>query len=71
VMCSVEDSGVGIPEESQKDVFKFLVTSKSTGMGLGLWLSKYIVERNKGEISVGSSELGGAIFSIKFPIANP
>jgi C4-dicarboxylate-specific signal transduction histidine kinase len=71
VMCSVEDSGIGIPKESQKDVFKFLVTSKSTGMGLGLWLSKYIVERNKGEISVGTSELGGAIFSIKFPIAKP
>lgn len=71
VTCSVEDNGIGIPEESQKDVFKFLVTSKSTGMGLGLWLSKYIVERNKGEISVGTSELGGAIFSIKFPIAQP
>lgn len=67
VICQVEDNGPGIAKEKLDDVFKFLDTTKTTGMGLGLWLSKYIVERNKGNIQVGSSNLGGAKFSISLP----
>ena len=67
ISCKVEDSGHGIPEQQLDGVFKFLKSSKSTGMGLGLWLSKYIVERNHGEIFVAKSELGGAKFTIQFP----
>ena len=67
VVCQVEDNGPGIAKEKLDDVFKFLDTTKTTGMGLGLWLSKYIVERNKGNIQVGSSNLGGAKFSISLP----
>lgn len=69
VVCKVEDSGPGIAGMDHADVFKFLKTTKSNGMGLGLWLSKYIVERNKGDISVGHSALGGAMFVIKLPAA--
>lgn len=69
VVCKVEDNGPGITGMDHADVFKFLKTTKTNGMGLGLWLSKYIVERNKGEISVGSSPLGGAMFVIKLPQA--
>lgn len=67
VICKVEDSGHGIPESQLEHVFQFLKTTKTTGMGLGLWLSKYIVERNHGQISVAASELGGACFTIQFP----
>ena len=67
VICEIEDSGQGIPEAQLENVFQFLKTTKTTGMGLGLWLSKYIVERNHGQISVGPSELGGASFTMKFP----
>lgn len=69
VCCSVEDNGPGIPEAQQDNIFKFLDTSKTTGMGLGLWLSKYIVERNKGHLSLGTSDLGGAKFIIQLPQA--
>ena len=69
VVCKVEDNGPGIAGMDHADVFKFMKTTKTNGMGLGLWLSKYIVERNKGEISVGSSPLGGAMFVIKLPKA--
>ena len=65
VTCQIEDSGAGLTQEMQEGIFKFLKTSKETGMGLGLWLSKYIVERNGGQISAGRSQLGGAMFAIK------
>lgn len=65
VSCSVEDNGPGIPEAMRADIFKFLKTTKTTGMGLGLWLCKYIVERNHGQISLGCSALGGAKFTVK------
>jgi C4-dicarboxylate-specific signal transduction histidine kinase len=65
VTCQIEDSGAGLTQEMQDGIFKFLKTSKETGMGLGLWLSKYIVERHGGQISAGRSQLGGAMFAIK------
>lgn len=71
VICHVEDSGPGLPTHVQKTAFSFLKTNKSSGMGLGLWLSKYIIERNRGEISVTDSELGGAMFTIKLLVAAP
>jgi C4-dicarboxylate-specific signal transduction histidine kinase len=67
VRCRIEDSGNGIPDHMHDQVFRFLKTSKSTGMGLGLWLTKYIVEKNLGKITVSRSELGGAMFTIEFP----
>jgi C4-dicarboxylate-specific signal transduction histidine kinase len=67
VTCQIEDTGPGLTQEMQEGIFKFLKTSKETGMGLGLWLSKYIVERNGGQIFAGRSQLGGALFAIKLP----
>ncbi len=66
VYCAIEDNGGGLAEDIREDIFRFFKTSKSTGMGLGLWLSKYIVERNKGEIQAGVSQWGGAKFTISF-----
>ena len=67
VHCVVEDNGPGIAPELQPEVFNMLKTTKSEGMGLGLWLARYITERNGGQISVGRSELGGAQFTLSFP----
>lgn len=71
VMCSVEDNGPGISAAKREDIFKFLNTTKSNGMGLGLWLCKYIIERNHGEIEADTSELGGARFTFKLPAYQP
>jgi signal transduction histidine kinase len=67
ITCHVEDNGPGIPPSRLVDIFKFLNSSKTGGMGLGLWLSKYIIERNHGQISVSASSMGGAKFTIKLP----
>lgn len=69
VVCTIEDNGPGIAPELEKEVFKILKTTKSEGMGLGLWLARYITERNGGQIAVDRSELGGARFTLSFASA--
>lgn len=66
VIISVTDTGKGIPYAQIKNVFKPGYTTKKRGWGLGLALSKRIVESyHKGSISVKSSEVGkGTTFRI-------
>ena len=67
VVCSVADNGPGIAHDMHEEVFKILKTTKNSGMGLGLWLARYITERNQGSIHVSTSEWGGACMSIRMP----
>jgi two-component system sensor kinase FixL len=64
---TVEDSGPGIPGNDIESVFRPMTTTKSSGMGLGLSVTRTIVESHGGVLSVGRSELGGAAFSIDLP----
>jgi len=64
---TVEDSGPGIPGNDIESVFRPMTTTKSSGMGLGLSVTRTIVENHGGALSVGRSELGGAAFSIDLP----
>lgn len=66
LFIDVEDSGAGIPSRNFKSVFKPGFTSKKRGWGLGLSLSKRIVEDyHRGQIFVKSSEMGkGTTFRI-------
>jgi len=49
---TVIDTGEGIPEENRKAIFEPLFTTKAKGTGLGLWISKEIVYRHRGELKV-------------------
>ena len=65
---SIQDTGIGIPEENLSKIFKPLFTTKSKGQGFGLAVCKRIVEAHEGTIDV-ESELGrGSIFTIKIPL---
>lgn len=64
---TLADNGPGISPEMQAVLFEILSTNKSSGMGLGLWLCKYIVERHGGTIEYQQSILGGASFRIVLP----
>jgi PAS domain S-box-containing protein len=55
----VADSGVGIPAQSKRHIFEpFFTTKPETGTGLGLWLTKNIVEKHRGTIRVFSASTG-------------
>ena len=66
VKIKVEDNGPGIPADRLSKIFEPFYTTKEEGTGLGLYVTKQLVERNKGKISV-KSEIGkGTIFSLEF-----
>ena len=66
---SVADSGPGIPGDVLPHIFEPFVTTKSSGMGLGLAISRTIVEAHGGQIRAGSSPTGGALFTFTLPFA--
>jgi PAS domain S-box-containing protein len=68
----VADTGTGMTEETQRRLFEpFYTTKELNGTGLGLWISKEIVERHRGELRLRSSqdpELHGSVFSLFLPL---
>ena len=72
VQVWVKDTGTGIPSEALPRIFEFAFTTKGDkGSGLGLSISKDIVEKHQGSISV-ETELGkGTIFLLQFPRHSP
>jgi signal transduction histidine kinase len=68
IVISVEDTGPGIEPEKIRTIFDPFFSTKAKGMGLGLAISKSIVERHHGELSVSSEIDGGARFQIILPI---
>jgi PAS domain S-box-containing protein len=74
VRVTVADSGTGIPQELRGKIFEpFFTTKKDVGTGLGLWLSRSIVEKHGGYIRVRSSAApghSGAVFTVFLPQAS-
>ncbi|HLN46141.1 MAG TPA: ATP-binding protein [Candidatus Sulfotelmatobacter sp.] len=68
VMFSVQDTGVGIPEDVKPNLFKPLFTTKSKGQGLGLAVVKRLVEALKGTITFSSEKGKGTKFVIELPL---
>ncbi len=69
VEVAVTDTGSGIPAERLGAIFDDFVTTKKRGLGLGLAITKRIVEQLDGTIIV-ASELGkGTTFTMRFPVA--
>lgn len=63
----VDDNGPGISQARLERVFEPYETSREQGTGLGLAIVKKIILDHDGEISAGSSPLGGARFSLRLP----
>ena len=70
VRLQISDNGSGIDEASLPFIFEPFFTTKSTvkGTGLGLSVTHGIVKRHGGSISVRSSKLGGAEFTVLLPL---
>jgi signal transduction histidine kinase len=69
VMIEVEDSGPGIDPKRRTNIFDAFVTSKSQGMGLGLAISRMIVQRHSGQLSAAPAHPRGSIFQVVLPLA--
>jgi signal transduction histidine kinase len=68
-VARVRDNGGGVPEKIIEKIFDPYFSTKSMGTGIGLYMSKTIIERNMhGIISVRNIE-GGCEFSVALPLA--
>jgi PAS domain S-box-containing protein len=69
VLVEVEDDGPGIPEEIRARIFEPFFTTRATGTGLGLAVVKRIMDLHGGEVALRPGPRGGAIFTLRFPVA--
>jgi signal transduction histidine kinase len=67
VVMTVHDTGCGIPPERLQAIFEDFVTTKRRGLGLGLAISRKIVEQLGGQIKVASEVGKGTTFVLEFP----
>ncbi|WP_404339749.1 sensor histidine kinase [Sphingomonas sp. MMS12-HWE2-04] len=70
VECRVRDSGSGIPPDVLGRIFDSFVTTKAEGMGIGLSLSKTIIESHGGTIAAFNNSERGATLSFSLPSAD-
>ena len=69
VKISIRDNGPGIKAGQESKIFDLMVSDKPAGSGIGLWLSKNIINRFGGEITAHNPSNGGACFVIELPIS--
>ncbi|MBZ5547225.1 MAG: DUF4118 domain-containing protein [Acidobacteriia bacterium] len=68
VMVRVEDTGVGLNAETAEKVFQPFFTTKPHGIGMGLSISRSIVEAHEGRLWATPRSSGGAIFEFTLPV---
>ena len=68
VELRLADTGPGVPDELREEIFNPFVTTKKTGVGLGLSIVSKIVDGHHGSIRVEEGPQGGASFIIFFPL---
>jgi signal transduction histidine kinase len=64
----IEDTGEGISEEKLGRIFDPFFTTKTKGLGLGLALTKRVIEEHKGKVDLRSTEGKGSTMTITLPI---
>ena len=67
-VVEIADTGSGIPPERLETIFDDFVTTKRRGLGLGLAISKKVVEQLGGTIAVASEVGLGSTFTLRFPL---
>jgi signal transduction histidine kinase len=71
VVVTVEDSGAGIDPKQAARVFDSFYTTKPNGIGVGLSISRSIIEAHGGRLWLASTAPCGARFSFALPAAGP
>jgi PAS domain S-box-containing protein len=68
VIVTVSDSGAGLAQANPEEIFGAFYTTKREGMGMGLAVSRSIIEAHGGQLWASSNEPRGAIFQFTLPI---
>jgi PAS domain S-box-containing protein len=71
VRLTVRDSGVGLGPDSLDSIFDPFYTTKSGGMGVGLFVSRSIIERHQGRLWAEPNDGPGATFAFSIPCGQP
>jgi signal transduction histidine kinase len=69
VLISVSDSGVGLPPGRAEQIFEAFFTTKPQGTGMGLSISRSIIESHGGRLWAETNASGGATFAFTLPAA--
>jgi signal transduction histidine kinase len=69
-LIRISDNGPGIDPTISRKIFNLFETTKSSGTGIGLWLSQHIVERHEGKLTYQANETEGVTFTVALPL-NP
>jgi two-component system sensor kinase FixL len=69
IEIAVADTGSGFADGVESNLFQTFFTTKETGMGVGLSISRSIVEAHGGQISVSANTPHGAVFRFTLPLA--
>ncbi|HAV43048.1 TPA: hypothetical protein DCX15_03440 [bacterium] len=67
IQIEFQDTGSGMSQQVKDRLFELFFTTKSNGLGLGLAISKEIVEKHKGQIRIESKEGMGSTFTVLLP----
>jgi signal transduction histidine kinase len=68
VLVAVRDSGQGVSQEKLPRLFEPFYTTKSSGMGMGLSISRSIIEDHGGRLWASETETNGALFQFTIPV---
>jgi two-component system sensor kinase FixL len=67
---TIKDSGAGVPSELRESIFEAFVTTRREGMGMGLAISRTIIEGHGGHIQLGKDDSEGASFHVELPLSS-
>ena len=70
VEIAVADTGTGFPDDVAQNLFQTFFTTKETGMGVGLSISRSIIEAHGGRMWAETNTAGGATFRFTLPAAS-
>src|SRR5258708_35348774 len=68
LLISVSDTGVGLPQEQAEQIFKAFFTTKDNGTGMGLPISRSIIESHGGRLWATGNSGRGSTFQFTLPI---
>jgi signal transduction histidine kinase len=70
IVLSIADTGSGVDDATMDRVFDPFFTTKASGTGLGLAIVSRIVEAHGGDVSIDNGPTGGAVVTVRLPIAS-